>query len=36
MKSWKNFLLLLTYSAILLTPKLLGGGWIWVDTIINK
>lgn len=36
MKTWKNYLLLLTYSAILLAPQLLGDGWIWIATIINK
>lgn len=36
MKTWKNYLLLLTYSTILLTPQLLGGGWNLIIPIINK
>lgn len=36
MKTWKNYLMLLTYVTILLTPQLLGGGWILIWPIINK
>ncbi len=37
MKNWKNYLLLLTYLAILIVPHLLGGGWWdWPLPIINK
>lgn len=36
MKSWKNYLLLLTYSAILLAPQLFGDGWNLIVPIVNK
>ncbi len=36
MKTWKNYLLLLTCSAILLAPQLLGGGWVIIWPVINK
>lgn len=36
MKNWKNYLLLLTYSAILLAPQLLGDGWNLIVPIVTK
>lgn len=36
MKTCKNYLLLLAYSAILLAPQLLGGGWVIIWPVINK
>ncbi|CYV04452.1 Uncharacterised protein [Streptococcus suis] len=36
MKTCKNYLLLLIYSAILLAPQLLGGGWVIIWPVINK
>lgn len=36
MKTLKNYLLLLTYSTILLAPQLLGDGWNLIVPIFNK
>ncbi|CYV06057.1 Uncharacterised protein [Streptococcus suis] len=36
MKTWKNYLLLLAYSALLLASQLLGDGWNLIIPIINK
>ncbi len=36
MKTCKNYLLLLAYSALLLASQLLGDGWNLIIPIVNK